>query len=169
MHSNKAFSIIELMIVLAIIGILVAVATPYYRGYVIKANVTSMITALDSCREIATKDFIKTDNFPSPISCFGNVTSGSTGTAPAGFNAVYYERGTTSNNEPMMHMYITKSGVPRSDGSDFGRLYIGMYYNSQEDTLVTSCGNWANNSTDIDPNYLPSTCQDQIAITIWSQ
>lgn len=45
MKKQNGFSLIELMIVIAIIGVLAAVALPAYRDYTVRAKVTELILA----------------------------------------------------------------------------------------------------------------------------
>ncbi len=54
MNAQKGFTLIELMIVVAIIGILAAVALPAYQNYTVKARVSEVILAASSCRSTIT-------------------------------------------------------------------------------------------------------------------
>ncbi len=49
-HMQKGFTLIELMIVVAIIGILAAIALPAYQDYTSRAKMSEVVLAASTCR-----------------------------------------------------------------------------------------------------------------------
>jgi type IV pilus assembly protein PilA len=52
---QQGFTLIELMIVVAIIGILAAIALPAYQDYTIRAKMSEVVLAASSCRTTVTE------------------------------------------------------------------------------------------------------------------
>jgi type IV pilus assembly protein PilA len=64
MNNDKGFTLIELMVVVAIIGILATVAMPQYQNYVHRSEVTEAIGMAANIREDVTAYYIETLEFP---------------------------------------------------------------------------------------------------------
>jgi type IV pilus assembly protein PilA len=61
---NKGFTLIELMIVVAIIGILANIAIPAYSGYIRQAKLTEVHTLMQQLKPNINNFYIKNGRFP---------------------------------------------------------------------------------------------------------
>ena len=68
LHEKEGFTLIELMIVVAIIGVLGAVAIPAYNDYTIRARVSEGLTATAAYRKEMELYFHERGEFP-PKAC----------------------------------------------------------------------------------------------------
>ena len=96
MNAQKGFTLIELMIVVAIIGILAAIAIPAYQDYIARSQVTEAITLASGQKGAVTEVRANTGAWPTTNSGAGvaaasdikgtyvaSVTIGSAGTVTA--------------------------------------------------------------------------------------
>ena len=66
--SQRGFTLIELMIVVAIIGVLAAVAIPAYQDYTLKAKAAELIAAIGPAKAAVTEFMVASDDMTKPAS-----------------------------------------------------------------------------------------------------
>ena len=69
--TQKGFTLIELMIVVAIIGILAAIAIPAYQDYTVRAQVTEGMNLASPVETGVAEYFANTGSFPAALSNVG--------------------------------------------------------------------------------------------------
>jgi len=149
-RSVHGFTLVELMIVVAIIGILSAVAMPAYQNYSVRAKVSEVILALSSCRTKITEVYQSGGSAPGAGNWGCESTVGSR-----------YAAGVTTDDDGVATVTLTNiagdvngkkitlapliAGAPAVAASDMGKGVTSW-----------SCGG---SGTDLGLKYLPSSCR----------
>lgn len=98
-RKQKGFTLIELMIVVAVIGVLAAIAVPQYQSYVKKGALGSALASATAYKTNVEDHIATTNTFPSISSAFGIGTIAATSGAIA-----------TGNNTNDIVATITEGG-----------------------------------------------------------
>jgi len=93
-RNQQGFTLIELMIVVAIVGILAAIAIPSYQDYTVRSKVTEGINAADAAKTSVSEFFTSQGHMPASGSQGYNVNNSTAVIASMPYN---YVDGTHAN------------------------------------------------------------------------
>lgn len=114
MNAQKGFTLIELMIVIAIIGILAAIAIPAYQDYVARGQVAEAISLADGLRTDVTDNLQNgtCGTFVASGSYVTVSTSNPTSSAPCTFTGQFKATGVSSQlTSKVLNMTMGTSGA----------------------------------------------------------
>lgn len=139
MKKQQGFTLIELMIVVAIIGILAAVAIPAYQDYTTRAKVSEGLSVASGAKTSVTETYLSTGTMPTD-----NTTAGLADAADISGNNVE-------------SVQVTGTGVitiTYTNDNAIGGATLTL-------TPVTNAGSveWTCSSNAIDNKYLPANCR----------
>jgi len=177
----KGFSLIELMVVIAIVCILAAVAVPSYQQYTIRAKIIDSIVVMKAVSDQVFVSYEGSGSYPDSIVINGYTVSGFPGWAYVNFGNIYdflYSVPSPDNAAILFAVdftglegipgYVAPTGeqaIPQSNGyntvyfavRDFGGVIRGV------------CGqyNSASSAQAVPFSYLPSSCQCTDTYSFW--
>jgi type IV pilus assembly protein PilA len=128
---QKGFTLIELMIVVAIIGILAAIAIPAYQDYTIRAQVSEGLTLAAGAKTAVAEGFATTGVTPADRTAAGMTAND-----------------TDTNGKYVTSVQVTNGVILVTYGANANTAIAGMTigltpYLSQDNSVAWRCGNAA--------------------------
>ena len=143
--NQQGFTLIELMIVVAIIGILAAVAIPAYQDYTIRAKISEVMIIASAAKTTTSEFFLSTGSMP-------------VSTTQAGINT----DATQSDYIAAIAFSTSATGARLTYTMDPTNLGSGI---ANTDTIIfagsggTNGVKWSCNDGSIEAKYLPANCR----------
>ncbi|EMU1703324.1 pilin [Neisseria gonorrhoeae] len=161
---QKGFTLIELMIVIAIVGILAAVALPAYQDYTARAQVSEAILLAEGQKSAVTEYYLNHGTWPE------NNTS-------AGVAASSTIKGKYVKEVEVKNGVVTAQMKPDGVNKEIQGKKLSLWAKRQDGSVKWFCGQpvkrddtddpkdavTADDTTDtkIETKHLPSTCRDK--------
>ncbi len=158
-HVQKGFTLIELMIVIAIVGILAAIALPAYQDYIVRSKMSEPAAALAEAKT-SVAEFYATNNRVPVSGTEAGILMNPDKPIVA---SVWY---TSDVGLPFVLAVLQDNIIPGDPGgSEYGFGLSGTTGGSN--TLVWVCKGqdfgglaWPGAPTEIESKYLPSNCRN---------
>ncbi|EPH9468791.1 pilin [Neisseria gonorrhoeae] len=160
---QKGFTLIELMIVIAIVGILAAVALPAYQDYTARAQVSEAILLAEGQKSAVTGYYLNHGKWPE--------NNDSAGVASASKIIGKYVKSVTVTNG-----VVTAQMKPSGVNNEIKDKKLSLWAKRQDGSVKWFCGQPVTRANVADPNdavaaandkdkeidtkHLPSTCRD---------
>jgi type IV pilus assembly protein PilA len=166
---QKGFTLIELMIVVAIIGILAAIAIPAYQDYTVRSQVTEGLNMAGGVKTAVNDYYTDVGSWPTDIQaavCGKNATTACDGGTSTDYKgnyvtdiavasgAVNVTYGNKANSNALAAKILTL--IP---GVDKAKNVTWVCGNAATPTGVT-LATGTTNATNIDAKYLPGSCKN---------
>jgi len=167
--SHKGFTLIELMIVVAIIGILAAIAIPQYQNYVARAQMAEGLTLASGAKTAVAEYYDSNGRFPthSDPGCiidFGVICNGAVGLPEhTSITGKYVSHVAVSGFSPTGIIVLMFKNAPNAH-TLIARGVVNLTPTVHGGSISWACSNNANASSgatipDI-TKFLPSSCQE---------
>ena len=140
---QQGFTLIELMIVVAIIGILAAIAIPAYQDYITRSKVTELVTAASACKASISEYYQSQNAFPADLSASGCAS-----------NPTRYVSSLSVGASTGVISVVASTGTGAIPTAAAGSYILTPTANSTVGTIDWSC-----TASSIPKKYLPANCR----------